>query len=161
MLHSPLQKIRSIADYQFARGTGKLLFPDNVSISFSRRTGRIRHVYLQGELLVTLRPTDGFFSLAIEGARRIAQLKPHRSWVEVQDDAVEFVAKGRSVFAKHVVDCDMQIRPQEEIVVVNSQHEVLAVGRAVLTGGEMKAFDVGVAVRVRRGIAETKKGKSN
>jgi archaeosine-15-forming tRNA-guanine transglycosylase len=30
----------------------------------------------------------------------------------------------------------------------------LAVGRAILSGKEMKAFSRGVAVRVRRGVAE-------
>lgn len=159
MLDNPLQKIRSIADYQFGRGTGKTLFPDNVDISFSRRTSRIRHIHLDGKLLATLRPTDGFFSLTLEGARRIMQIKPLRLWVKVQDDVTDFIAKGRTVFAKHVVDCDEEIRPEEEVVVIDSQRKVLAVGRALLTGEEMKAFKRGVAVRVRRGVAEKKKGE--
>jgi predicted RNA-binding protein (TIGR00451 family) len=159
MLDNPLQKIRSIADYQFGRGAGKTLFPDNVEISFSRRTGRIRHIYLDGKLLATLRPTDGFFSLTLESGRCIMRIKPLRLWVKVQDDVADFIAKGRSVFAKHVIDCDVEIRPEEEVVVINSQRKVLAVGRAVLTGEEMKAFKHGVAVRVRRGVAGKKKGK--
>lgn len=137
-----------------------MLFPDNVSIFFSRRTNKIRHVYFEGKLLATLRPTNGFFSLALEGARRIAKIKPLRLWVEVQDGVCDFVAEGRSVFAKHVVDCDEKIRPEEEVIVVSSQSEVLAVGRAVLTGGEMKAFKFGVAVRVRRGANVERKEKS-
>lgn len=157
MRDNPLQKIRSIADYQFGRGTGKVLFPDTVDIVFSRRTGRIRHIYLDGELLATLRPTDSFFSLTIEGARHITQIKPPRLWVEVQDGAADFVAKGKSVFAKHVIDCDEEIRPEEEVVVINSKCKVLAVGRAGLAGKEMKAFKHGVAVRVRRGSAEGKR----
>ena len=154
-----LQKIRAIANYQFGKGVGEALFPDDVELSFSRRTGRIRHIYLNGVLLATLRPTDGFFSLTIEGARRFMQVKPRRLWVRVQDDVSEFIARGRSVFAKHVVDCDEEIRPEEEIVVINGQDEVLSVGRAVLTGREMKAFKHGVAVRVRRGVAEEEKRK--
>lgn len=135
-----------------------MLFPGDVNISFSRRTGRIRHIYLDCELLATLRPTDGFFSLTIGGARRLMQIKPFRLWVRVLDEVATFIARGRSVFAKHVVDCDEEIRPEEEVTVINSRFEVLAVGRAVLTGEEMKAFKQGVAVRVRRGVAE-KKGK--
>jgi predicted RNA-binding protein (TIGR00451 family) len=77
----------------------------------------------------------------------------------VQDDVSSFIAKGRSVFAKHVDDCDEEIRPEEEVVVVDSKFEVLAVGRAVLTGREMEHFSKGVAVRVRRGVAEEKGGK--
>ena len=140
MLDNLLQKIRSIADYQFGRGAGETLFPDGVEVSFSRRTGRIRHIYLKDELLATLKPTDGFFSLTINAARHIIQVEPLRLWILVQDNIADLIAKGRSVFAKHVANCDEEIRPKEEVIVINSQRKVLAVGRAVLTGAEMKAF---------------------
>jgi len=150
-----LQKIRSIADYQLGKGAGKALFPDSVHIVFSRRTGRIRHIYLGNKLLATLRPKDGMFSLTLAGAKRLMLgLKPSRLWVKVEKDAEPFVAKGKSVFAKHVVDADCEIRPQEEVVVIDENEEVLAVGKAVLTGKEMKAFKHGVAVKVRRGVSE-------
>ncbi len=150
-----LQKIRSIADYQFGRGVGRSLFPSEVRIVYSKRTGKIRHIYLGEELLATLRPTTGLFVLTIAGAKRMVhEVKPLRSWVRIQDDVEPFVAKGRSTFAKHVVDVDPEIRPQEEVIVINGKNEVLAVGRALLSGKEMKAFSRGVAVRVRRGVAE-------
>ena len=150
-----LQKIRSIADYQFERGVGQKLFPNNVEIIRSKRTGRIRHVYHGKQLLATLRPTDGLFSLTVAGAKRVIEsVKPKRLWVRVQEEAIPFVAEGRSVFAKHVVDADNEIRPQEEVIVVDGKNKVLAVGRARLTGEEMKAFERGVAVRVRRGASE-------
>lgn len=153
MLFSPLHKIRAIADYQLGQGAGKALFPDTVDLTYSRRTGRIRHVYLDGTLLATLRPTDGFFSLTVAGGRRLLHAEPARLWVRVQDEIADFIRHGRSVFAKHVVDCDEAIRPAEEVVVLDSHRRVLAVGRAVLTGEEMKAFQRGVAVRVRWGAA--------
>jgi len=152
---SALQKIRSVADYQLGRGAGKALFPDRVNIVFSRRTGRIRHVYLQRKLLATLRPTDGMFSLTVAGAERLLRgVRSPRLWVKVQKDAEPFIAKGKSVFAKHVVDADGEIRPQEEVIVTGENNRVLAVGRAVLTGREMKAFKHGVAMKVRRGASE-------
>ena len=107
--------------------------------------------------MATLRPTDGFFSLGIPGAGRLLKLKPQRLWVKVLDDAIDFVSAGRSVFAKHVVDCDDEIRPEEEVIVLDDNNGLLAVGRAVLSGEEMRTFDHGVAVRVRRGVAEKRK----
>jgi len=152
---SVLQKIRSVADYQLGKGAGKALFPDRVNIVFSRRTGRIRHIYLQSQLLATLRPTDGMFSLTVAGAERLFRgVKPPRLWVRVQKEAEPFIAKGKSVFAKHVVDADDEIRPQEEVAVLGEDYKVLAVGKAVLTGREMRAFKHGVAVKVRRGVSE-------
>lgn len=45
------------------------------------------------------------------------------------------------------------------MIVVDDEGGVLAVGRAVLTGKEMRAFKRGVAVRVRRGLDEERKAK--
>jgi len=150
-----LQKIRSVADYQFGRDAGKKLFPDNVRIVYSKNTGKTRHIYLKEELLATLRPTTGLFVLTLAGAKRLVhEVKPIRCWVKVHDDAEPFVSKGRSAFAKHVIDADAEIRPHEEVIIINRKNEVLAVGRALLSGKEMKEFSRGMAVRVRRGVAE-------
>jgi predicted RNA-binding protein (TIGR00451 family) len=150
-----LLKIRSVADYQLGKGTGKALFPDKVKIVLSRNTGRIRHIYLDHDLLATLRPTDGMFSLTLTGAKRLMRgVKPQRLWVKVQKDVEPFIAQGKSVFAKHVVDADDEIRPQEEVIIIGENNRILAVGKAVLTGKEMKAFKHGVAVKVRRGASE-------
>jgi predicted RNA-binding protein (TIGR00451 family) len=150
-----LQKIRSVADYQFGRDAGKKIFPDEVRVVYSKNTGKIRHIHLKEEMLATLRPTTGLFVLTLAGAKRLAhEVKPLRCWVKVHDDAEPFVSKGRSAFAKHVIEADDEIRPNEEVVVINRKGEVLAVGRALLSGKEMKEFSRGVAVRVRRGVAE-------
>ena len=77
-------------------------------------------------------------------------MNPLVLWVKIQDDVESFVAKGRSAFAKHVTDVDTEIRPNEEVIVINRKNEVLAIGRALLSGTEMKAFSRGIAVRVRR-----------
>lgn len=150
-----LKRIRSVADYQFGKGVGKQLFPDNVKILYSRRTGRIRYVYFEGVRLVTLRPTDGLFSLSIAGAKRIVEnASLAKCFVTVQNNVSKFIAKGGDVFAVHVLKADKEIRPKDEVIVINENGEVLAVGRAVLSGKEMKAFKIGVAVKVRRGCLE-------
>jgi predicted RNA-binding protein (TIGR00451 family) len=154
-LENPLKRIRSVADYQFGKGVGVKLFPENVKIEFSKRTGRIRYVYLDDKRLATLRPTDGLFSLSIAGAKRIAENRDSaKCFVTVKDDVSKFIAEGGDVFAVHVVEADDEIRPKDEVIVVNENGEVLAVGRAVLSGEEMKAFKTGVAVKVRRGSLE-------
>jgi predicted RNA-binding protein (TIGR00451 family) len=145
-------RIRSVADYQFGKGVGNALFPRNVEIAYSKRTGRIRYVYLQGQRLATMRPTDGLFSLSIAGARRMIQgATCAKCLVTVEDAVSRFVADGGDVFCKHVVCTDDEIRARDEVIVTRQDRTVLAVGRAVLSGEEMKAFKRGVAVKVRRG----------
>jgi predicted RNA-binding protein (TIGR00451 family) len=154
-LQGDLRIIRSVADYQFGSGVGAILFPEDVAISFSRRTGRIRYVLFCGKRLATMRPTDGLFSLSIEGARRITMDDgPARCFVTVRHDVSEFIAAGGDVFAVHVLRADVDVRAKDEVIVVDETGRVLAVGRAVLSGDEMKAFKRGVAVKVRRGVME-------
>jgi predicted RNA-binding protein (TIGR00451 family) len=146
------EKIRKIAECQLGRGAGRALFPENVEVVLSKSTGRIRHIYLNDELLATLRPTDGMFSLTIEGAKRLRRADSTHYWVTVTEDAARFVMSGKSVFAKHVLDADTAIKPQEEVIVLDKDGNLLAVGKAILTGKEMKLFKKGLAVRVRRGV---------
>jgi uncharacterized protein with predicted RNA binding PUA domain len=151
-LEDALKRIRSVADYQFGKGIGSKLFPENLEIRHSKKTGRIRYVCLEGKRLATLRPTDGLFSLSIEGAKRIAESADSaKCFVTVQNDVSQFIARGGDVFAVHIIRADSEIRPKDEVIVVDERNKVLAVGRAVLSGGEMMAFKTGVAVRVRRG----------
>jgi len=156
-----LQMIRKIADYQFGKGAGDKLFPDKVSFTISKKTGRIRQVRHEERLIATLNPTTGLLNLTIDGAERLVMGNKVRSgWVKIQDEVASYIEKGSDVFAKHVVDVDEEIRPMEEVIVLNSRNEVIAVGRAMLSGIEMRDFTKGVAVRVRRGRSEkTKKGK--
>jgi predicted RNA-binding protein (TIGR00451 family) len=154
-LEDSLRRLRSVADYQFGREVGTALFPENVKIVFSRNTGRIRYIYLEGKRLGTMRPTDGFFSLSIDGAKRVVDgAQSAKCFVTVRNDVAKFIAEGGDVFAAHIVSADDEVRAKDEVIVLDEEAEVLAVGRAVLSGEEMKAFKRGVAVKVRRGCLE-------
>ncbi|MCD6470433.1 pseudouridine synthase [Candidatus Bathyarchaeota archaeon] len=150
-----LERIRKIADYQFGKGVGEKLFPKEVEIVRSKRTGKIKYIYFNGTLLATLNPLTGLFTLTIEGAKRVlAAMQPKRLWVQISDEAVPFVERGSDVFVKHIINLDEEIRPGEEVIVIDGKGEVIAVGRAILSGIEMKVFKRGVAVKVRRGRSE-------
>lgn len=151
-MNRDLRKIRSIADYQFGQGCGAALFPEEPSIDYSKNTGRIRLIKHDKVLLASLNPTDGMFTLTIEGAKRLVYaVKGLGCTVTVQDDVADYISERRNVFAKHVVDAGEGIRPGDETIVLDSKKRVLAVGRALLNRREMLAFNVGVAVKTRRG----------
>jgi predicted RNA-binding protein (TIGR00451 family) len=102
-----------------------------------------------------MRPTDGLFSLSIEGAKRIADsMSSVKCSVVIRDDVAEFVIDGGDVFAVHVVGVGDDVRAKDEVVVLDEKGRVLAVGRAVLSAGEMRAFKKGIAVKVRRGCGK-------
>ena len=151
-MNDSLRRIRSVADYQFGKGVGTKLFPENVEILYSKATGRIRYVNLNGERLATLRPTDGMLSISITAAKVLAENDcSAQCFVTVRNDVSKFVAEGGDVFAAHVVKADGEIHAKDEVIVVDENGVVLAVGRAALSASEMTAFKTGVAVKVRHG----------
>ncbi len=147
-----LDRMRTIADYQFGRGAGAALFPDNVRFIMGR-TGRVRQI-LEGEKrIATLRANDGFLILSACGGEKLKAALPFPKKRVVMDaDAAPFVAKGKTAFCKFVVDCDPGIRALEEVLLVDVDDNLLATGQAQLCAAEMKAFKKGTAVSVRYGV---------
>ena len=155
-MENSLTKVRAIADYQFGKGVGIQLFPSNVEIQYSPRTGRIRFINLNGERLATLRPTDGVLSLSIEAAVFMAEKTPFaKCFVTVKNEVSKFIAEGGDVFAVHVVKVDEEVRAKDEVIALDEDGQVLAVGRTILSSEEMMAFKTGVAVKVRHGSKES------
>lgn len=153
-----LRTVRVIADYQFGRGAGRVLFPDTCKFVLSPTTGRIRQIKDRGVRIATLKADSGWFTLSIEGARRLHEAFEYpKLRIVVLKDVAEFIAQGKSVFAKHVVDVDLNVRANDEVIVVDEDDNLLATGRAVLSAKEMLEFDRGVAVSVRQGIKKLKR----
>ena len=147
-----LKKARIIADYQFGKGAGGVLFSDTAEFTLSR-TRRIAQVKEDEKRIITLRSSDGLFTLGIEGAKRLHQFFAYPQLrVVMNEESSEFIRKGETAFCKHVVDADPAIRAYDEVLVVDEQDQILATGRAMLAGEEMHSFAHGVAVKVRHGI---------
>lgn len=147
-----LEALRSLLAYQFGREACALV-DGVVEVRRSPQTGRVREVFVNNELVGTVRATDGFFVPSLKGAERLLSLLPYpRSRVVVPRDVAEFVAEGRSVFCKHVVAADPDLRPGEEVAVTDETGRLVAVGRSTLSGNVMLSKRAGVAVKVRKGI---------
>ena len=147
------RKLIGIGNYQFGHGVGQVLFGKLILIERSRKTGRIRHVFANGQLIATLRPKDGYLALTTHGAGTIlSKIKNPPNVVSVANDVSEAIQAGGDVFAKHVVRADPELRPADEAIVTDESGSLLGVGRAVLNGAEMLNFRRGVAVKLRRGV---------
>ncbi|KZX16071.1 queuine tRNA-ribosyltransferase [Methanobrevibacter cuticularis] len=147
------EKIKSIADYQFGNGVGNALFKGKLKIEKSKKTGKIRHVYSDGELIANMRASDAFFVLAKEGARRLHEkMEFPENRVIVNKDSEPFAREGKSVFSKFVIDCDTNIRANDEVLIVNENDELLAFGKSLLNYAEIMDFNVGQAIKTRKGF---------
>jgi len=150
-----LRKIRSVANYQFGKGAGDALFKGDIKVVKSRTTGKIRNVICNGKHVVSMRASDGFFTLKIEGGKRLHSFFPFpKMRVVVDDDASPFIREGKNVFAKFVIDACREIRPYDEVLIVNENDEFLGVGQCLLNRKEMLDFERGMAVKTREGIKD-------
>ena len=146
-------RVKAVADHQFGKGAADALFDGRLELVKSKNTGKIRNVLVEGEHVLSMRAHDGLFTLRPEGARRLHSRFPSPVMrVIVLEDSVEFNREGKNVFTRFVKDCDHEIRPMEETLVVNEADELVAIGRALMTRDEMLSFQKGVAVKVREGI---------
>jgi uncharacterized protein with predicted RNA binding PUA domain len=167
-------KLAMTLDYVFGRGTSRLIEYSKLDFEYSKKTGRLRHVYEAAEkpvLLFTFRPNGSIaptlaggrllLSRALKGRKKMITSKGRKDyssipkWVVVALDGVSgFIAKGRTVFCKHVVHCDDRLHPSEDVAVINERGELLAVGKSVVSGKTMKQFKRGVAIKIREGASE-------
>lgn len=152
-----LEKIRTVADFQFAPGAGKALFPDGTDIVVSRATGRIRNILYNDKIVATMRAQDGFFTLTAKGGEMIRDAFPAPAFrVVVTDDSAEYNSKGFNVFFKFITSYDLDLIASNETIVVDSKDNVVAVGRAMVSGREISHYRSGVAVKTHHSIRSAK-----
>ncbi|MHA1772264.1 MAG: DUF5591 domain-containing protein [Candidatus Thorarchaeota archaeon] len=135
------ETLRATADFQFGLGAGTLLVPDS-----ARLTGKLYRTVIcrdHGEQLASYIAETGLLSLTLEGGRRLVEHGKY--WVRFDGD----VLKGGSLFAVAVTEADPQIRPGDEVIVLNRNDEVVGVGRSEMSGREMCDFTNGRAVSIR------------
>ncbi len=152
-----MMRALSVARYQFGKEAADILFDGPVELVVSRNTGKIRNVLVSGEHILSMRASDGFYTLRVEGAKKlVAGLPAPAMRVTVIDDAIPFNREGRNVFCNFVHDCDPDLRPMDEVMVVSKEDELIAVGRTLLVRDEMLSLKKGIAVKVRDGTLSQK-----
>ncbi|MEJ2295322.1 MAG: hypothetical protein P8Y23_11230 [Candidatus Lokiarchaeota archaeon] len=154
-----LRNIKGISDYQFGQLITDILFDDEntIKVEYSKNTNKIKYIYENEDLLLSFKPTNGFFTISLYAAQKIVS---HTDMplirAVVLSEISEFIKKGRNVFCKHIIDIDPQLRTLDEVIVVNEEDEVLAVGRLMIPIPYIKTFNTGVAIKVRKGTNKSK-----
>ncbi len=150
-----LRKIRLSLCYQYSRADFNVetVIPDDVHITRSRKTHRIKTVFLGEKPLFRFRPMDGFFVPASLGAQKLHSALPddlYRVWID--SSVSEFIRAGKTLFNKHVISSDPHIRIGDEILILDENGELLGYGSAIVPGVMMKSLSSGPAVKTRGGF---------
>ncbi|QLH75400.1 MAG: tRNA guanosine(15) transglycosylase TgtA [Methanomassiliicoccales archaeon] len=146
-------RIRAVADYQFGKGAADALFSGKVELVKSKNTDKIRNVIVDGDHVASMRAEDGFFTLRPPGARRLLKAFPSpRLRAVVVKDSVPFNRDGKNVMCGFIVCCDDMLRPGDEVIIVDDEDDLVAIGKLILTSDEAMRFKKGLAIRVREGV---------
>ncbi|MBC7118278.1 tRNA guanosine(15) transglycosylase TgtA [Methanothermobacter tenebrarum] len=149
---SDKDRLVAVADYQFGEGAGEALFKGDLQIIKSKKTGRIRYIYVDDELIASIRTSDGFIIPSWKGASLLhSSLDYPRCRVVVDEESEPFAREGKNIFAKFVIECDKNIRANDEVLIVNEDDELLATGKSLLCSEEILDFNYGQAIKTRRG----------
>ena len=152
-------KLQYSIDALFGVGVSKYL-PKNIEMTFSRKTGRIRTVSDENQLLCTLR-IDGGLAITPYFAQLLMKSNSFKEHcVEVTSDAAPFVEDGRSVFCKHVVRCGKKVHVAGDTPIL-FKNKVIAVGKAVLSYEMILDFKKGVAIKIRDSLKSHKEKTSS
>lgn len=147
--------IKGITEYQFGHIASNLLFQkSNFFIRRSINTQKIREVLTDSyELFLVLRAQTSLFSLTTVSARILLEsVQKPRFRIVVMNSVKDYIKVGQNVFCKHVINADPEIRSGDEAVVVDEEDELIGVGRAKVSGLEMKQMRRGMAVSMKRGV---------
>jgi len=139
-----LRMLRARLAWQFGGRVAAALLRGEVEVEYGARR-RIRYVYLNGVLILTLRPGDGLFSVTRAAGEIIREsVEPPRFRVKVRGGDL----KG-SVFVRDVEWMDPALRPGDEAIVVGGGDELLGVGRVRLPPTMINGLSRGEVVRLK------------
>ena len=122
---------------------------EGIRVIYSRKTRRVSYVYLDGEHILSLRTSDGRYLPTFGGACQLLKYGVDGLNILVHTDAVPFVADGRSLYNKHVLEVGSDIRPGSEVFLLSPDQELLATGISMHPGYAMLQLESGIAVKVK------------
>ena len=153
-----IQKLKHTIDALFGYGVSKNL-PKDIEIKISKKTGRIRNVNDDGNLLFTPR-TDGGLAITRYCAELFLKNKKFReNCLEIDAESKPFVEEGRSVFCQHVISCGKNVRIGSDVPVLY-KNQVVGVGKAALSAIMISNQQRGVAVKIRDSLKSQTDGEN-
>ncbi len=147
-----LKFLRAIADFQFHARVGDIIFPDDIILKISRNTGKIREILAaDGSSIATVVASTYTYHLRINSAENLLKvLPPPKLRAVVANEVAEDVITNKSsVFARHVLTIDGDLRSGDEVLVTDESDNLLCVGRLLLSPYEVLHFIKGPAIKVR------------
>ncbi len=156
-----IERINEVSVKQF----GKKMIADGEIAVYNKAPydDRMEEIICGGEIIGTIRfeiDKPGWVLLPrLSGARRIFNKNSKtedpdvetnlKNWIMVHEKAIPFVADGSSVLVPGILKTAPGFEKEDEVVIITSDFEVIAVGRAKMSAEEIAAAERGKAVKTR------------
>jgi len=136
-------------------------------------TGRVKNVIdKNGNHILSPRLTDGGLSITDLGSKAIHERRSNPDFADdgfspyvgrgegppilvVEQDAVEFVLRGRNVFHGFIVSCDPWLKAGQTCFIVDEQGTLIGHGLSQCDADEVLRYKKGIAVRTRSDFSKT------
>ncbi|MHA1820813.1 MAG: PUA domain-containing protein [Promethearchaeota archaeon] len=148
-------RVLNILKYQYGHDIfGEFLEkPNDVRIEYSKKTAKMKNVYYQNKRFLTYKPTVGIFTLSLDACRYLLEkTEPPRLRVIIMDEIKEYIKKGSSVFSKHILGIDNNLRPGLDVIVTDPNDALVAVGKLSISPYLYPNTDSGMAVSIRKSV---------
>ncbi|MCL2711898.1 MAG: phosphoadenosine phosphosulfate reductase family protein [Methanomassiliicoccaceae archaeon] len=146
-----LEFIRELADSQFGPGSGDVLIPDGhiVLLNKAPSLDRMDEIITDGSVVATMRYDIGSgwkLLNRMQGAMRIGNVMT-KGFVVCDPSAVRFIRENKNLMAPGVVDAHPDVKDDDEVIIIDTERNVIATGLARMNADEMIKSDRGIAVK--------------
>ncbi|MFX0185372.1 MAG: PUA domain-containing protein, partial [Candidatus Hodarchaeota archaeon] len=135
---------RTVADFQFGKGIGSILIPEDVKISGRKELGM--RIAFEGKHFLSFRSETGFLTISLLAAER---LLGHTNNVVTFDGRK---ISGSTIFAKAISKADPEIRPNDEVLIIDEEGNLIATGTSFLSGDLLVKMKRGKGVNIREKV---------
>jgi len=146
--------IRKIIDNQYGNGVGIQLIPDNKIVLLNKAPyyDRMDEIIVDGFVLGNIRFNPAIFQWEfvpkIEGARRLVGLSS-KKWIEIDDGAIDNIAKSANVLAPGVIRFDPEFQANDYLIILTSKKQAIGTGPAKYSAADLKNVKTGMVVKTK------------
>ena len=148
-----IELIKNIADERFGDGSGDALLPDGniVLLNKAPSLDRMDEIIVNGCVVANIRYDMGSgwkLLNRMQGAMRIGRVMK-KGYVVCDPSAVRFIRESKNLMAPGVVDAHPDVKVDDEVIIIDTERNVIATGLARMSSADMIREDRGLAVKTK------------
>jgi len=148
-----IELIKKLADDQFGDGSGDALLPEGQIVLLNKAPSldRMDEIIINGRTVAGIRYDMGFGWMLInrmQSAMRIGKAMT-KGYVICDMSAVRFIRESKNLMVPGVVDAHPDVKEGDEVVIIDTERNVIATGLARMSASAMKIEEKGVAVKTK------------